>query len=457
MPEASTAVDSAAIRWRYWLLAGGFVLLLAGGLYLPREQFGWLLCWQVGLYILLGLLYKWRQQWSMKNIVIMALVARVVAAFIPPQLSDDVYRFIWDGQLVVHGYNPLLSTPDGLLPALQTDTTFFTELHGLINHPQNYTCYPPLMQGICWLVAQLCGPHIVSNIIGIKLIIALVDSVAVVVLIKILRRLQLPATLAILYAFNPAVIIEGSGNAHFEVIQVCLIAAAIYYALQEKFWLAAGWWGLAIVTKLLPLLLLPLWIKKLGWKKGLLFSFISMTLAALSFLPFVSVDFLTGFGKSLNLYFQNFEFNASLYYIARQIGWWIKGYNYISFIGPLLMGIFLALYAYLFFSKQKQDWQGFSKMAIIVLTLYYLLATTVHPWYIINLLPFALMAGLRYPLIWCGVAFLSYHAYGAHGFAENPWLVAVEYGVVVVVALFEWRELRIDNGALRVESGELKV
>lgn len=439
MPEASTADNRANTRWGFWLLAGGYVLLLAGGLYLPREQFAWLLCWQAALYVLLGFLYKGRQQWQLNHIIIMAIVARLLAAFIPPQLSDDIYRFIWDGQLIAHGYNPLLSTPDGLLPSLQKEPAYFTQLHGLINHPQHYTCYPPLMQGICWVGAKLGGYHIASNIILIKLTIAIVDSLAVLLIIKILRRLQLPTALVILYAFNPVVIIEGCGNAHFEVVQVCLMATAIFCALYQRFWLAAFWWGLAIVTKLLPLLLLPLWIKKWGWKKGLLFSLVSCSVAAVTFIPFVSIDFLTGFGKSLNLYFQNFEFNASLYYIARQIGWWVKGYNYISLIGPLLMGIFLALYAFLFFSKKKQDWQGFAKMAAIVLTLYYLLATTVHPWYIINLLPFALMAGWRYPLVWCGAAFFSYHAYGPKGFAENYWVIALEYGVVMVAFLFEWR------------------
>lgn len=438
MPEPSTAIDTATNRWGYWLLSGGFVLLLAGGLYLPREQFVWLLCWQVGLYLLLGLLYKWRLQWSMKHVIIMAIVARMVAALIPPQLSDDVYRFIWDGQLIAHGYNPLLSTPDGLLPSLQKEPAYFAQLHSLINHPQHYTCYPPLMQGICWVGAKLGGYHLALNIVLIKWMIALADSIAVVLLIKILRRLQLPSALAILYAFNPAVIIEGSGNAHFEVVQVCLMAAAIYGALQEQFWQAAFWWGLAIVTKLLPLLLLPVWIKKWGWKKGLLFSLVSSTIAALSFLPFVSIDFLTGFGKSLNLYFQNFEFNASIYYIARQIGWWVKGYNYISFIGPLLMGVFLTLYAVLFFTKKKQDWQGFAKMTVLILTLYYLLATTVHPWYIINLLPFALLAGWRYPIIWCGLAFLSYHAYGPKGFAENYGVIALEYLLVLAAIVWDW-------------------
>jgi alpha-1,6-mannosyltransferase len=428
---------------RYWLPAGLIVILLPLGLLLPRHQFGWLLAWQGAAYAMWWWLYRNHAQWRLKDIIVAAVAVRLAAVFCTPQLSDDVYRFIWDGQLMAHGHNPLLSTPNTLLPSLTQQPAYFTQLHGLINHPQHYTCYPPLMQGVSWLSAQLGGYRLGGNIIVLKGCIALFDCLAVWLLASILRQLALPATLVVLYALNPTVIVEGCGNAHFETVQVACIAASIYAVLRQRVWLGAACWGLAIVTKLLPLLLLPLWIKKLGWGKGILFSLISSAVAALCFLPFVSIDFLTGFGKSLNLYFQNFEFNASAYYVARQIGWWVKGYNYIHFIGPLLMGIFLALYAVLFFVKKIDHWHRFGTMAIVVLSLYYLLATTVHPWYIINLLPFALIAGLRFPWVWAAAAFLSYHAYGQREFAENGWVIALEYGIVSITILYEWRRKRV--------------
>jgi alpha-1,6-mannosyltransferase len=444
MPELGQT-GKAQQRWAFWPLAAAFVCVLSASLLLPRTQFGWLLFWQAVLYALMLLLYRWQGHWQLRQVLAVAMLARVAAACLPVQLSDDVYRFIWDGQLMAHGHNPLLSTPDGLLPTLHEHRDYFVQLHGLINHPQNYTCYPPLMQGVFWLSAQLGGYDIMANALVIKLCIALFDGCALLLLIKVLQHLRQPLGWVLLYAFNPAVIIEGSGNAHFEVVQVALVLAAVLAVMRQRLWVGGLCCGLAVSTKLLPLLLLPVWVKKLGWKKGLLFSMIGTTVAALSFAPFVSLGFLKGFGQSLNLYFQNFEFNASLYYIARQIGWWVKGYNYISFIGPLLMGIFLALYAVLFFVKKKQDWRGFARMAVTVLALYYLLATTVHPWYLINLLPFALMAGLRFPLVWCGVAFLSYHAYRQQGFAENLWWIALEYGIVLAAVLVEWRQKKVDT------------
>jgi alpha-1,6-mannosyltransferase len=426
---------------RYWLLISLFCLTLAAGLlFIKRTQFGLLIGWQSVLYCLFILLYQMRRIFRLGDVIKMAIILRLAVACIPPGLSDDIYRFIWDGQLIVNHQNPMLSTPDSLLPLLKDNTAYFTHLHSNINHPQFYTCYPPLMQLVFWMSAQLGGYSLVANIIILKLIIAITDSIAVIMLARLLKRLQLPVMLVMLYALNPAVIIEGAGNAHFEVMQVCFMVTAIYYSVQNRLLPAAGFWGLAIITKLLPLILLPLWIKKLGWKKGILFSLISTGTAALAFIPFISLDAVNGFRQSLGLYFQNFEFNASLYYIAREIGWWIKGYNHISFIGPLLMGIFLGLYAILFFKGGKTDNKGFAVKVIWILTLYYALATTVHPWYIINLLPFAILSGKRFPLVWCGIAFLSYHAYANTAFKENLWLVALEYAVVIAAIIYDHKK-----------------
>ena len=169
---------------------------------------------------------------------------------------------------------------------------------------------------------------------------------------------------------------------------------------------------------------------------------IAASVALLLFIPFVATGSIGGFAKSLNLYFQNFEFNASIYYIAREVGWWFKGYNYISFIGPFLMLIFLSIYAVTFFVKRKLSLNDFSIYSLIILSLYYFFATTVHPWYIINLLPFALMANKKYAFVWMGIAFLSYNAYGNINFKENYYLLALEYLVVVTAMFFSLKKTR---------------
>lgn len=416
----------------YPVLILNALLLVAGQLFLVREQFLGLLIWQITLHLIFIVLWKTKEQLGIRDIIIAAAVCRLLAAFTMPTLSDDVYRFIWDGQLIVRGENPMLTTPDNYLAAMlptANNYIYATKLHGLINHPQFYTCYPPLMQGAFWLSAFLGGSSITASIIIIKIFISIVDVVGIIFLYKLLKKNNLNEKLIILYALNPIIIIEGAGNAHFEVVQAAYIFISLYYLHVKKITVAAIYWGLAIVTKLIPLMLLPLIIRWLGWKKGIIFSVISVFVAAICFLPFLSSNSLQGFGKSLNLYFQNFEFNGSIYYIAREIGWSIKGYNYISFIGPFLMCLFLGCYAVLFFIKRNLTFSSFASAAVIVISLYYLFATTVHPWYFINLIPFAIVAGKKYPFVWLAAAFLSYQAYSNNPFHEKMWVIAIEYAI----------------------------
>ena len=442
MPEKSFANNKNFTTTYFFIIVFFALALFAGQYFISREKFIQLLIWQITLHVIFVFLYYKKEFISIKQIVIAAVFLRMGTAFIMPSLSDDIYRFIWDGQLIVHAQNPLLTTPDNYLANLSStipDYSYYSKLHNLINHPQFYTCYPPLMQLVFALAAFIGVKSILISSIVIKLIVAFSDVVAVVSLIKILKKLKVDTKLVILYALNPLVIIEGTGNAHFEVMQIALILVSLYYILEKKYTVAAIFWGAAIVTKLLPLLLLPLMLRYLGWKKGIVFCAISLSFAAISFLPFVSVQSINTFSQSLNLYFQNFEFNASLYYLAREIGWWIKGYNYIQFIGPLLMGIFLLIYAVIYFYKRKYSDYTFSLLVLIVLSLYYFFATTVHPWYIINLLPFAILANKKYAFVWMAAAFLSYNAYSNIAFKENYFLLVLEYCIVAGAIFYSYR------------------
>ena len=443
MPDAALSSPKNHTKQFIFFVGLYSIILFAGQLLLQRNEFVKLIVWQSLLHIGFIGFYYYKHLVTIKQIIWAAILLRIGTAFFMPTLSDDVYRFIWDGQLIVHGNNPMLTTPDHFLTTIQPESNYYTKLHGLINHPQFYTCYPPLMQAVFAFAAFFAGKSVFTAIILIKLIVAISDCLAILYLVKILKKLEFSPSLVILYALNPLVIIEGAGNAHFEVMQVALMCVSFYYLLLYKNTIAAVFWGFAIITKLLPLLLLPIIVRTLGVKKGIAFSAISMLIASISFLPFVSVASINAFSKSLNLYFQNFEFNASVYYVAREIGWWLKGYNYISFIGPFLMVVFLFIYALIFFVKRKMLLSQFALYALIILSLYYFFATTVHPWYIINLLPFALIANKKYAFVWMGIAFLSYNAYGNINFKENFYLVAIEYLVVMVAMVYSFKKEKI--------------
>src|SRR5690606_14289701 len=152
---------------------------------------------------------------------------------------------------------------------------------------------------------------------------------------------------------------------------------------------------------------------------------------------------MVNYAESVGLWFQNFEFNASLYYIAREIGYQITGYNEIKF---MVLFVFIMVIALAFFRKNATMVQLFSAM-LFALTFYYFTATTVHPWYIATLLILSIFTKYKFPLVWSLVIILSYLAYANFNNTENLWVVSLEYVVVYSVFLYE---------ILRKESVETK-
>lgn len=191
----------------------------------------------------------------------------------------------------------------------------------------------------------------------------------------------------------------------------------------------------AVCIKLLPLVFLPAVFARLKWKKGLLFSSIVGISCLLLFLPLLNVQFVQNILKSVNLYFKSFEFNASIYYVVREIGYKIYGYNIIGTAGRNLS--IISLLTILFVSFYKPQLWSFVGRAGVVLTVYLLFATTVHPWYIAPLILAACFTNYRYALVWSALIPLTYFSYTTNPYKENLWLVGVEYAVVLGFIVWE--------------------
>jgi hypothetical protein len=141
---------------------------------------------------------------------------------------------------------------------------------------------------------------------------------------------------------------------------------------------------------------------------------------------------ISGILSSLSLYFQRFEFNASIYYLLREAGYWIFGYNIIAFSGKIIA--IVSLVGILWFSIQSKD---FIKTALWIFSFYLALATTVHPWYISTLVAISIFTPFRYPIFWSFLIFLSYATYQTPAYTENLSLVALEYTIVYGFLMYE--------------------
>lgn len=375
------------------------------------------------------------------------IALRAVFIFSIPNLSQDFYRFLWDGRLLVQGINPYLSTPDSFASLGMTGIHQAQELingMGALN-ASHYSNYPPLSQGTYALAALLAGKSILGSVIVLRGILIAADIGTVLFGKKLLEKLQLPAHHIFWFFLNPFIIIELTGNLHFEGVMVFFLVGALYFLATKKWLWSAVFLGLSVATKLLPLLFLPLLLpyfiaqypnKAAVLKKLIIYYITVLATVLVLFVPFLSEAFLQNFGKTLSLWFVTFEFNASVYYLIRWIGFETVGWNIIGTVGTILPVITLLFVLYLSLFRKAASIRQLAVLMLWGMCFYLLLSTTVHPWYLTIPLVLSLFTRYRFMLVWSFMIVLSYTAYGPGGFQENLWLVALEYGVVI--GYFVW-------------------
>jgi hypothetical protein len=208
---------------------------------------------------------------------------------------------------------------------------------------------------------------------------------------------------------------------------------SLYLLHSGKWQLAAVIFALSVSVKLIPLLFLPLFYQKLGFKKALFFYGIVGLITLGLFLPFYNEVFISNYSQTVRLWFGKFEFNASMYYVLREIGYLFRGYNEIAIIGKITsISVFIFVMTLAFFRKNKTIQQLIVTM-LLALSVYFFTATTVHPWYIITLLLLSVFTNYKFPLIWSFMIVLSYLAYANNSHSENLWIISLEYVVVYSV------------------------
>ena len=410
------------------------------------------------LYTLLFALFYWLVKAYKHNTQLLTVVAflfRAIFILAIPNLSQDFYRFIWDGRMILEGFNPYLYTVTSFMEKGNFPVAQAQELYagmGSLN-ASHYTNYPPVNQ-LCFIIAGLfASKSVFGSAIVLRLLIIAADFGILYFGKKLLERLKLPIHNIFWYVLNPFIIIELTGNLHFEGVMIFFLIWSLYLLHSGKWQWSAVILAFSISTKLIPLIFLPLffqWFTSTSpsnrdsvtmFRITRLIGFYTIVggITLLLFAPFFSIQFISNYAETVGLWFQNFEFNASFYYIARAIGYTFRGYNEIAVIGkiiPLVVILFVLLIT--FFRENKSLKQLITAM-LIALSFYYFTATTVHPWYVATPLALSVFTKYKFPLVWSFVIILSYLAYiqiGNASKSENLIIIAIEY--VVVYSVFFW-------------------
>lgn len=407
------------------------------GYEVPRQNFG-----QLVLLFSLAFACYWflARKLDLKTGMLAALIFRLTFLFSLPALSDDYFRFLWDGRLFAAGENPFQHLPDFYrqnnfrgIPGLNLN------LYAGLNSPHYFTVYPPVCQFIFALAGWLSPENNAVGVWLMRLFILAAEAGTLWLLPKLLGQFRLQKEKALWYALNPLVIVELTGNLHFEALMIFFTLGAFYLLGRKQYHFSALSLSLAVCSKLLPLMLLPFLIRHLGVKKGLVYCSLTGIGFLILFLPFLDSKLIAHFSNSLNLYFQKFEFNAGIYYLVRWLGFYLSGYNQIALIGPLLSAfVFVGVLLLAVFGKVQNTF-SLLRYFMVALTLHFLLATVVHPWYLTTLVALGTLSNLRFPLVWSGLAILSYAAYKTNAYTENPWLLFLEYGGLFLALLVEKR------------------
>lgn len=412
----------------------------------PRTNFIQIILLFAGLSV--GyLLLLWRLHQAEKEIpsiwfiLAPAILFRIIALFALPNLSDDYFRFIWDGQLLNHDVNPFLQLPSAYMqdPSHASSLGLTKELFEGLNSPDYFTIYPPVLQAVFFIGAWMFPTNIYGAVITMKAVIFLAEMGSLAIIIQLLRSWKIPLFHLGIYAFNPLVIIELSGNLHFEALMIFFLLLAIAllnWKPQGWIW-SAGAFALAVCSKLLPLMLLPLFIRRLGWKKAILYGVIVAGVSGLLFLPLFDWETFIHLKESVGLYFQTFEFNASIYYLVRWVGYQIMGYNIIQIAGPVLAIItVLGIFAFTFFEKEPTE-RNLPEGMMWVFVIYFSLTAIVHPWYSTTLIAFCLFTRFRFAVVWSLLMILTYSTYQTSAYTENLLLVGIEYFCVITWGITE--------------------
>jgi alpha-1,6-mannosyltransferase len=408
--------------------------------HLERTDFPKLLTLFTALFFLCYKLIQF-EKWNLKLLLVIGILSRLVFLLTEPNLSQDFYRFIWDGQLVQNFINPYLEVPNSLISQphliIQNAEQIYQGMGSL--SAMHFSNYPPLNQLLFALATFLGGKSILGSVIALRGIIILADVGVFYFGRKLLKKLNRSPYLIFWYFLNPLVVIELTGNLHFEGVMLFFFVWSMYLLSVNKWQWAALVLACSISVKLVPLLFLPLFLTHFGLKRSILFYILVGLTSVVLLTPFYTSEFIHNYSKTIGLWFSNFEFNAGLYNAVKQIAiqFDAKPWELIKTYGKITPILTIGIVLLFTFLRKNQDLLVLLSSMMWVLTLYYFLSATVHPWYIIFLVTLSIFTTYRYAVVWSAAAVLSYFAYTQLGFKESLYLLTIEYMTVYGYIIYE--------------------
>jgi hypothetical protein len=360
-----------------------------------------------------------RELWSAsdfpKRVIVFGLaqaaVWHVLFLQVPAGFDDDIHRYVWDGRVQRLGYNPYLVVPsDPAVAGLHTSET------RTLNNPDLPSPYPAGAQLFFRAVTAI---H--ESTFALRVAFVVCDLAIVLVLFDVLRCTRQRTHLVLAYAWNPLVVIEVAGSGHIDIVGALLLLVSAAALVRRWRTVAAVAFGLAVAVKLLPIVLLPLYWKRVRARDAAL----AAAIVALLYVPFLNHGRIpTG---SLGTYVQKWRFNGPVFATLERV---ITSQVAVGL--AVLVGFLTAIW------MRRRPTDMSSEAFAWPMAASLLCAPVVYPWYLLWLMPFARSTATLPILIWTLSIIPTYYVWHlrtiGRPWSVPGWIMLLEYGSVALTA-----------------------
>ena len=353
-------------------------------------------------------------------ILLAGLAFRLTLAPLYPTLTDDPYRYRWEGKLLQAGGNPYLDRPDDPRWASLRDSAF-----SRVNAKSLISGYGPVLQWIYrvhYVVLQRLEPNAARQVLLFKIPFLVFEAGTAWMLMRLLGRTGRPREWILVYWWSPLPILEFWASGHNDPVMLFFLVTAVWLALGERWnWAMGALWG-AVLTKVWPVLLFPVFVLAPAQTSRLRRAASALIWAPVAAL--VSWPFLRGISE-LSRFVAGFaggwQNNASLFHVI-----FLGAHQDYERAKPLVA--VLILVATLVVALLRRP---LVEGVLAVGTALLMLSANCFPWYIAWLTPWLAVLPIPALLLWTALAPLSYHVlieYQALGlWRENPLYLYLEY------------------------------
>jgi alpha-1,6-mannosyltransferase len=350
-----------------------------------------------------------------KRVIVFGLALSALWHFqflrMPPGLDDDIHRYVWDGRVQRLGYNPYVVVPSE--PALASLHTSETRT---LNNPEVPSPYPAGAQLFFRAVTSI---H--ESTFALKVAFVVCDLAIMFVLLDVLRCTRQGEHWVLAYAWHPLLAIEVAGSGHVDIVGVLLLLVSAVSLLRRWRAVAALSFGLAVAVKFLPIVLLPLYWKRVRIRDAALAAIV----LGLLYVPFLNHGRIPI--GSLGTYLQRFRFNDPVFATLERVA----PPQVVAGLA-VLVGFLTAIWMRRKSAEVSPDAFAWPMAASL------LCAPVVYPWYLLWLLPFLRSTSTVPIMIWTLSILPTYYVWHLRNVGRPwivpDWIVILEYGSVAVAA-----------------------